>query len=464
MRKLLLLNLLFVLAFAALAQKGNTGTGLTFNDDAYQASPMKATLVRSMYGSSLPSSASLKAYAPIPKSQGSYGTCVGWSSAYCAFTIVQAQKNGWTDKTAITDNAYSPGFIYNQIKSATDINCAWGAYINDALEIMKTKGIVKYSDMDMSCPASLDHFLFQKASNNTIQDYARLFNTGDPSNLKIQTTKKSLSEGKPVVIGMKCPDSFYDATDCWTPTESALGSYGGHAMCVVGYDDNMHGGAFEIQNSWGETWGNSGYIWIKYADYAEWVKYGFELIDNLKPINNVTEASFSGSVRYQLSTGEDMDANLDRYLYRMKKAYKSGTKFRLYITNNEPAFVYAFGTDATSQIFRIFPHEISVSPALTYSSNEVAIPDEDHYIEMDNTAGKDYLCVLYSLEPLDIETIMANAKRATGSFAEKVQSAVGDKMIPYNDVSYYFSSMIGFEAKSTTKTVVALIVEIEHLP
>jgi hypothetical protein len=45
-------------------------------------------------------------------------------------------------------------------------------------------------------------------------------------------------------------------------------SLGGHAICVVGYDDDMkangHTGYFEVRNSWGDTWGEGGYCWIPY--------------------------------------------------------------------------------------------------------------------------------------------------------------------------------------------------------
>jgi uncharacterized protein (TIGR02145 family) len=35
-----------------------------------------------------------------------------------------------------------------------------------------------------------------------------------------------------------------------------------HAMVLCGYDDQIH--AFKVLNSWGEKWGNKGYIWIDY--------------------------------------------------------------------------------------------------------------------------------------------------------------------------------------------------------
>ena len=33
-----------------------------------------------------------------------------------------------------------------------------------------------------------------------------------------------------------------------------------HAMTIIGYDDNKYGGAFEVMNSWGEAFGNKGFV------------------------------------------------------------------------------------------------------------------------------------------------------------------------------------------------------------
>jgi len=438
-------------------------TGMSYDDESYEATPMKAPLVRAMYsGTSIPASASLKNYSPYPKTQGSYSTCVGWASAYAAMTITTAMKNGWTDRTSITDNAFSPGYLYNKIKSSDDYNCAFGSYINEALDILKTNGAPKYNDFSESCPSSIPGDMDTKAKQNTIKDFAKIFDLTDYNNFKIQAMKKSLAENKPVVIGMKIPNSFYNATGVWIPTEDPNGDFGGHAMCVIGYDDNMQGGVFEIQNSWGDGWGNSGYIWMKYQDFANFTKYAFELIDEAK-VSPTGESEFSGKVKLLLSNGSDMKASLKTNKYVMNQSYKSGTKFRLYISNNEPAFVYAFGSDETKKIFQIFPHKPNISPALTYTNNDVAIPDEDHYIEMDNTVGTDYLCVLYSANTLDIKKIQADVEAIpSGTFAEKVQKVLGTSMVPFEKVTYS-ANEIGFSAKSKDQSVVALIVETKHV-
>jgi hypothetical protein len=443
-------------------EDNHPGTGLNFNDDQYAKDPIKATLTRSLYSSSsIPSSASLKKYAPTPQSQGSYGTCVGWSSAFCALTITVAKNNGWTDKTVIDANTFSPGFLYSQIKLTSDVGCTFGTSITDALEVIKTKGVPKFTDMDNSCPSSIPLDLFDKAKNYKIQDYAKLFDVYDIESIKIQAVKKSLSESKPVVIGMKCPTSFNTAKGYWAPTEDASADYGGHALCVIGYDDNKYGGAFEIQNSWGSWWGNDGYIWIKYDDFQKWVKYAYELIDIQKKQNS-NGNDFAGAIKFVESTGNPMIATYTGARYKMKSSYKSGTKFRIYISNNEPAFVYAFGTDATQKIFPVFPHKPNVSPALNYKKNDVAIPDEDHYIEMDNTIGTDYLCVLYSLEPLDIATIQNKIESGSGSFIAKITNALGDKLVENQSVKFN-QSAVSFTAKSLDKTVVAIVVETTHI-
>ena len=39
-------------------------------------------------------------------------------------------------------------------------------------------------------------------------------------------------------------------------------SSGGHAICLIGYDDSKR--AFKFINSWGSDWGLNGYGWISY--------------------------------------------------------------------------------------------------------------------------------------------------------------------------------------------------------
>ncbi len=80
----------------------------------------------------------------------------------------------------------------------------------------------------------------------------------------INNTKKALIEGTPVSTGFFLPASFFNIkSDVWyTKPDDSLSDWkhAGHAMLVVGYDDNKAGGAFRVMNSWGTGWGESGYM------------------------------------------------------------------------------------------------------------------------------------------------------------------------------------------------------------
>jgi len=69
-----------------------------------------------------------------------------------------------------------------------------------------------------------------------------------------------LRHGNPIVIGILVYDGFDNPQkingEYFYKDYEERGYRGGHAIVVVGYDDNR--GAFKIINSWGTNWGNEG--------------------------------------------------------------------------------------------------------------------------------------------------------------------------------------------------------------
>lgn len=85
----------------------------------------------------------------------------------------------------------------------------------------------------------------------------------------LEQLKQCLIEGFPIVFGMLVYESFETPAVVATgkvsiplPTEKCLG---GHAMCIVGFDDNIK--CFVVRNSWGVEYGDKGYCYIPY-DYV----------------------------------------------------------------------------------------------------------------------------------------------------------------------------------------------------
>ena len=447
--------------------------GLDFDDESYLATPRKAKLTRGL--DSVPAAASIKQYAPFPGNQGDHGTCTAWASSYCGRTIVEAIKNGWTDRTMITEKAFSPAFLFRMLKP-TDGECHGGTTIGSAFATLKNTGTILYSDLSSLCTPAITPTQLEKATQYKIKDFMRLFDMEASSETKINSVKKAIAEKKPVVIGMTCPDSFSYSGEVWNPTEQPAPGMGGHAMCVVGYDDSKYGGAFEIQNSWGLNWANQGYVWIRYQDFAKFTRYAHEFIDLPDPKPEVPD--LSGQLRFVLADGQEMPANLlvstrgltvvpaktapgPLTLYRMAQAYTSGTQFRMYISNNQPAFVYAISSDLSNEVSKIFPYEEGVSAALTDKKNDVALPDEDHFIEFDNKPGKDFLCVLYSRDELNLNDLVQKIGSLQGTFSDRIFKVVGSKMVEPKNISFS-KDKLAFEGFSKGKSVVAMMVELEH--
>lgn len=521
------------------------GTGLVFDDDAYRNVPLKASLTRGGYGA-IPTAASLKKYCPTPGTQANTGTCTAWAAAYAAQTILWARANGITDPATITANAYSNGYLYRSISS--DPNCSSGTSPFVALDVLKQDGNVLKSEIGDLCPGYLPSSLKPKAAQNTIQDYNTLFELNSDAAVKVAAVKKAIAENNPIVIAMLVPASFHGVQgDLWTPTlAESQGQFTcpcgdgisnsnccGHAITVIGYNDNKYGGAFEIMNSWSTSWANKGFVWIKYADFANFTVYAFELINNIKPptpqpepvVNpvpvpkpqptpspkpqptppNPSNFDFAGDLRFVLSNGTEMKAtivevrglavvdeneeeeNEDKktptpkpkvnpnnfkpdpnlttgkfIAYRTGQAYSEGTKFRVFLTNNQPAYVYAIAMDGTNQAVTLFPPNPSISPILNYQNSEVALPSESQYITMDNVKGTDVFCLLYSKEALDINQISRRLENETGTFFQRLYKTMKNQLVDRQYLRYYNQRM-RFEIKSYgTGTVVPIVVEIPH--
>ena len=270
-----ILFILLLISYSALSQN-QPRTGLLFDDEAYMKTSLKAPNVAFQDVVTETTNATLKQFAPVVKNQGTYGTCVGWASAYYGRTIIEARLNEQLDSVDIANNTFSPVFTYLNANVENDYNCQGGAFIGKAMEAMVEKGVPFYKDFDVMCETEISEELLKKAKEHTIKDFTRLFGADEPEEEKIGNLKRSLINGNPVIIGFMVEESFFSAKTVYEP--DGLGADGGHAMCVVGFDDDKYGGAFEVINSWGSSWGNDGYMWIRYSDFPKYTRYAFEMI------------------------------------------------------------------------------------------------------------------------------------------------------------------------------------------
>jgi hypothetical protein len=463
------------------------GTGLVFDESAYRGTPYKAAFTADTY-SNLPARASVERYAPTPGDQGKYGTCVAFAVGYHMRTIIHGIENGITSRSALDRTIFSPTFVYERVKSADDHDCQQGTSPMLALELLRNEGVPLLSTVPYRCGAPIGANAMMEALQYPILDYQRLFSgtETDPA-VRINTTKKALAEGWPVVLGFKVVKSFYVAGKVWRRLPSdggAEGKHGAHAMLVVGYDDNVAGGAFRVMNSWGSKWGDGGFVWIPYDDYAREALLAIQAYGLNPPPppppragEATTGAKLRAGVRFEERDGSPMPAALalaaapssaaapveDLVAYRMLRSYPSGTRFRFYITLNTQSYLYAFATDLTGKINPILPFADGMS-ALVGPNSTVAFPSERKVVRMDQTPGTDYLLLLFSDRPLDAADLKAKLDASTGTLSARVRAALGPRLASKGAVAYSPDS-INFQlggAAAAPGTVVPLMVELVH--
>lgn len=422
----------------------------------------------------IPVAFSLKQYAPPVGNQGMHGTCVAWSSSYAARTISYCIQHAILDPAKIKELAFSPGYLYYQVKNKNDTNCTGGANIEMALAKLTNKGDLLLSDNIPDCVSTIDNQSDDKARNYTIKAFTRLTNGfSSMTSNDISVIKKSLSEKKPVVISLKCMNSFFGVgkDGIWVPKANDVYE-GNHAMCVVGYDDAKSGGAFEVMNSWGSNWGNRGFVWITYPQMQQYGNYAVEMMDR-----EAVQPEINGSIDFVLLDGSSMpvkrtgittrsisvedDDAADYSSYSLKENYAGGTAFKIKFTTNAPAFVYLFSVDDKNVVSTLFPYAANISPAINSTNATVYLPAENKHARLSKEPGTEKICVLYSKSPLDFTSLMKQINQEPANMYETIMQQYKDQILPVKNISFC-DDRITFHAKASEQQLVCFFINLNH--
>jgi hypothetical protein len=476
------ITLIFILSFFSTFSfsQNKQSTGLLFDDEAYEKTPLKARNVSFQSSINDYSIASLKEFVPEIKNQGGYGTCVGWSTAYYGRTILKARTEGLTSQNEINKNAFSPAFSYLHSNVNDDYNCQKGAYINKALENMVQVGSPFLKDYNVLCDNAIPKSVSNLANENKIKDYTRLFGKEESNAVKIESVKRSLLNGNPVIIGFIVEKSLYTAKNVFVPDYS--GTKGGHAMCVIGYNDDKYGGAFEIVNSWGKSWGNDGFIWVKYSDFPTYAKYAFDMIPKQK--KKVVEKKYiAGELNLKLYDGSVMEVKKQDGKYKKtvlgwqdvvlddndesigdyatKEAYGINTRYRMYVKVNKPAYVYVIGADSNNDSAILFPHKEDISPYISYENTSVIVPGERYWFRLNSDVKSDYSIVIFSEDKIDIKEVKIKMDAMKGELLDKLYVIFKDKLINNDDIKLNKNS-IGFSSEYEKGSIALMILDIKR--
>lgn len=247
-----------------------------------------------MAAANLPPAVDLTQYLPPVGEQGRQNSCVAWAIAYGAQAYYAKKSNASWNYTNSSgelnySNLFSPSFVYNQINKGVDL----GSNYIDALELLKNQGVCTLDRMQYSASNVLHQptqEAKEQANNFKIERYVRL---GEKQDL-LNDVKDQLANSHPVIASAISDVNYLSGG--YQPNRpnpylwQTIGSFNpqmGHAILIVGYDDSRS--AFKFVNSYGPSWGNSGFGWISYSIFGGVVRQAFVMkpsFSNIPMTNN----------------------------------------------------------------------------------------------------------------------------------------------------------------------------------
>jgi hypothetical protein len=458
--------------FMTVTVYGQPSKGLTFDDQEYSKVKSKSP-AQSFSNTNTEPIYSMRSYCPTPGNQGKNGSCVGWATAFGAFTASVAQIKQVKDKAIITKDAYSPMFVYNLIKAS---DCSGGARMTPAFELLRDKGVCRLSEFNPAdCSTLPDSLQLLAARANRIKSYQSLFPIDAAADAKIVATIKELSRNRPVVIGMMLTPSFdtIGKGGLWRPKPGEQIT-GGHAMVVVGYDEINN--RFELMNSWGTSFGDNGFAYVSFADYAKYCRYAFSMILDDSKVGDpfVYQGSFylDKIVGYDPETKkysyEKLDGYRDGEYYLLKEGQlKMRNYFKIMATemkNGNALYIFSIKPDGSGEL--LFPTKHQDTYGISLVDNPIIL-EVDSYVQLPegnksyiaDLPGDDSLIFLFSkLEIPDPDNVVRRVANASGGLMDRLRMVLGDQLVTSTDVNYT-KNKIQFSGSSTKGTIVPIVLK-----
>ena len=244
--------------------------------------------------SSVPASCDLSTdenskYFPSIGDQGEINSCVAWATTYYQFTYAANKLN---DIPTVGYFAYSPAWTYNYTNGGTNN----GTYFTDAYNVLMHQGALRWADMphnntnyDYSWCTDTTKMMNALKTRVSYNGEVVINSTGTPitsnKDTDLKEVKYLLSTGHILMVTVSAASELsnwsykprYGNSSESVAYRASQSTYGGHAMVIVGYDDNVccdvngngkieasERGAFKIANSKGTTWKNKGFCWVLY--------------------------------------------------------------------------------------------------------------------------------------------------------------------------------------------------------
>jgi C1A family cysteine protease len=185
--------------------------------------------------------------------QGSLGACTAHALVGAVeYLSLRQQREGVPVYDAVRPSRL--GLYWDERNTEGTLATDAGAVLSDGVGVLgrlgwRTEDEWPY-DVTRFADAPAGFFLTQRLTSST------------PLGHDVDEIRYKLALGYPVAFGAAVFEQIMDAPNGAIALPSG-DSIGGHAMLLVGYDDDAQ--VFLVRNSWGTSWGDNGYGTIPYA-------------------------------------------------------------------------------------------------------------------------------------------------------------------------------------------------------
>jgi Papain family cysteine protease len=455
------------------------GQGLILDDESYMKIPK--TPEQNLGKKDLeemPFQKDLSFAAPTPPNQGSYKSCVAMATAINAYSIQRAIEKGFQGSSEEINNrfALSAWFPYKSLAP----DCKKEMKIDTIAKFIQVNGNLPLQEYQVSnqCDVKISNEEKSKARQKQfIKAIQRVFDVGEKADKKKSSIRLRISQNIPVIVGMYIRENlkrYRQIDDYYDPKKATDQDKEGHAVVVVGYDDDKN--AFKIMNSWGKEWGHEGFFWMKYDDFAKDANQAITLVlhDEEVSYNANNNYQLGGTFGFQVLTQSSDGLKRDvvtpihskNGLYQLqKKDWTLNQRFQL-IAKNEKKGEYftVFSVNQRHKVSIHYPKDEYGSEVFPIAQFETIIPSITSALNI-KEVGKDYLCILYSQYSLrdDMKTIKERIEKSEkADITEIIRDALGKRLVS-SEINYEANEM-KFSVKLTDDgDTVPMILEVESV-
>lgn len=283
--------------------------------------------------------ADLTSVMPPVGDQGMQGSCNAFATVHAIGSYLFNLENKISyrnaDGSVNTSGILSPAYVYNQINDGKDL----GSRPENAFRLMQLEGVCTLKDMPYN---AADYLTKPSAAQKASAAPNKLFGWGRTV-ISTNNFKACINEGIPVYIIVNAggvqetPSTLVGSERVWNSFDEAKASiFKFHAVVIVGFDDKKN--AFKVMNSWGESWGNKGFIWLDYNLVQERIPESYiafsssikpkvvEYKENAVQTNAGTWKSVTGLPEYYLN--ENVRFTIENEIYFV--GYKKNSKETIY--------------------------------------------------------------------------------------------------------------------------------------